>query len=433
MLKSELSATNFVADLFDSAVIAFNKDGHVVFYNHMAEYLFNGLSDNKTLSELVGGDELSVLRHNLNIVFFQQRPMDFYWMHKERLYLVAARLFASKVFLCLRDITEIRAQSDLLKVCSRRFNQIEQLSQIGYWELNLSHKIFYWSDGMYNLFNLNKQNKNYHHNIIRRFIHPDDIEFYRQSLRRLLLQDKLISGNIRIFTDNNVMKICRFSAAKIMIDGEENACGIMQNITDYCRTDEKKALTELAHSVKQQIQAIKLFSDSLSSDVADPIRHHINITADLLNQAVGQLHEDSSEQYVDVAAVSYEICREFDAIAQAKGLKLICRTYPLFIKGDKKLLELMLRNLLDNAFKFAKSKVVLANNHNGIWVADDGCGIALSEPSKIFSCYYHGKNSCGWGVGLAMVCNAAKQLDAAISLKSRLGHYSIFRLTFSKK
>ncbi len=433
MLKPELSATNFIADLFDGVVIAFSKNGQVVFYNHMAEYLFDGLSVYKTLDDLLSGDELSVLRHNLNIAFFQQQPMDFYWMHKERLYLVAARQFVADVFLCLRDITEIRAQSDLLRTCSRRFNQIEQLSQIGYWELNITHKTFYWSDGMYNLFNLSKQNKNYHHNIIRHFIHPDDIDFYRQSLRKLLIHNQAISGNIRIFTDNNVMKICHFSAAKIMIDGEESACGIMQNITDYCRTDELKSLTELAHSVKQQIQAIKLFSDSLPFDTGSQIRNHIDITADLLDQAVKKSREDNSEQYIDVEVFLPEICREFGAIAQVKGLKLICRISPMLIRGDKRLLELILRNLLDNAGKFSKSKIIVANSSNSIWVADDGCGIPASEQSKIFSCYYHGKNSCGWGVGLAMVCNAAKQLGAEIALKSRPNHYSIFRLIFSKK
>lgn len=435
MAESEFNIADFIADLSDQAIIGCTKDGHVVFYNQSAKRLMDGISYNKSLEEVISGDELSVLRHNLAITFYQQTSTDFYWLYKKRLYSISTHIFASIAFLYLRDITEVRVQSDLLRFCSRRFNQIEKLSKTGYWELNIPRKIFYWSDGMYDLFNINDKAKSYQYNIFRRFIHPEDLELYKQSLRRLLSDGQPISGNIRINDANNITKTCRFAAIRSIIDGEDNACGVLQDITDYCSSAQLMAMAELGHSIKQHVQAIKLFNDSQHLDYRLKINQHINAINNILKYSADNAQNNLALVFKPIKLADFlsEICREFQEIAQAKDLKLICRINPTTIISNNHLLQLVLSNLLDNACKFAKNKVVLGNSKDSIWVVDDGCGISPEEQSKIFSCFYHGSNSQGWGMGLSIVCDAIKKLGFSILLKSRQGQYSAFRIRFSKK
>lgn len=419
----------FIADLIDYPVLALSKNGDILFFNRHTGNVFGNLAVNSLIDDFVNNEELSVIRHNLTIALYHQNNFDFYWVFRRRFYSVSAHAEKDTVFLCFRDISEVRAQSDLLISCNRRFSNIEQIMHSGYWELNLKHKVFYWSDGMYQLFGINDKNKKYHYNLLRQYIHPDDIEIYRRSLRELLKSGHAVSGEIRIINSDGKIRLCRFAALKINIDGEENACGILQDITDYCNQSNYMSVVELSHSVKQHIQAIKLFNDSQKGGSNQNIEQQIEIITDKLNNQVSAyLVSGIISESIDVKKMLEDICLSFSGIAEAKKLRLLCHADTAFFQGNHQLLQQILHNLLDNAFKYAKSKVVLGNSRNSIWVIDDGCGISSEEQSRIFSRFCHQADSQSWGVGLSMVCNFAGRMGIDISLKSRLGRYSIFRL-----
>ncbi|MFW5840817.1 MAG: sensor histidine kinase, partial [Planctomycetota bacterium] len=102
-------------------------------------------------------------------------------------------------------------------------------------------------------------------------------------------------------------------------------------------------------------------------------------------------------------------------------------------ESDRKLVEMILQNLLENALKFtpAGGQVTFSGKVEGdsaqLQVRDTGCGIRSEDQSRIFERFYQadqarsGDNRIrGTGLGLAIVKHASEQLGGQIKLVSRL-------------
>jgi signal transduction histidine kinase len=101
---------------------------------------------------------------------------------------------------------------------------------------------------------------------------------------------------------------------------------------------------------------------------------------------------------------------------------------------DRQLLELILRNLLDNAVKFttAGGRVDAAITRQAalvrLRVADTGCGISRQDQPRVFERFFQadaartGDTAArGTGLGLAIVKHACERLGATVLLESDLG------------
>lgn len=101
------------------------------------------------------------------------------------------------------------------------------------------------------------------------------------------------------------------------------------------------------------------------------------------------------------------------------------------VRTDARLFELILKNLLENAGKFAFENSVLkvvgrADANSTIWqVIDRGIGIPLNQQSRIFDRFYQvdtartgSTKRRGTGLGLAIVQNAVKALGGSIRVDS---------------
>jgi len=94
------------------------------------------------------------------------------------------------------------------------------------------------------------------------------------------------------------------------------------------------------------------------------------------------------------------------------------------IKGLPALLQVMLRNLLDNAVRYspAGTQVVVAiGQQHGkpyLSVSDDGCGLPEEELAKISQRFYRplGTSASGSGLGLSIVQRIAEIHQAAVRI-----------------
>ena len=166
-------------------------------------------------------------------------------------------------------------------------------------------------------------------------------------------------------------------------------------------------------------------------DYAEQIKKNGTDMLNILNNISEiSLNRYSLKNTLDLQLFLQNLCSDFQYQAESKKVNLICKPHEYSINSNDILLSRILRNLIDNALKFAKTKIILGNDHNHIWIIDDGCGISPQQQSAIFQCFYKGSSACGWGMGLAIVADTAKQLGIKISLKSQKGRYTAFRLTF---
>ncbi len=99
--------------------------------------------------------------------------------------------------------------------------------------------------------------------------------------------------------------------------------------------------------------------------------------------------------------------------------------------------ELMLTNLLSNAFKYTpdgKSIMVSAKVENGflqLCVADTGKGIPDEQKNKIFERFYQikGQQTGGWGIGLSIITRLVQLYHGKLSVESQVGEGSTFTIS----
>jgi two-component system, OmpR family, sensor kinase len=108
---------------------------------------------------------------------------------------------------------------------------------------------------------------------------------------------------------------------------------------------------------------------------------------------------------------------------------------PASVLGDPDLLLLVFYNLLDNACKFTCAddtiEVLVREGNTALTVdvADSGPGIAEADLPHVFEELYRGQNAKGVegsGLGLALAKKIVECHDGQISVRSRLGHGTVF-------
>jgi CheY-like chemotaxis protein/anti-sigma regulatory factor (Ser/Thr protein kinase) len=126
-------------------------------------------------------------------------------------------------------------------------------------------------------------------------------------------------------------------------------------------------------------------------------------------------------------------------VAREKGLEFRFEAAEGLVSTDPVLLERLVRNLVDNAFKYTVAgrialRAEVAGSTVRIAVRDSGPGIPASERERIFEEFYQIGNperdrSRGLGLGLAIVRRLAQLLKLQITVESELGHGSTFTVT----
>lgn len=140
--------------------------------------------------------------------------------------------------------------------------------------------------------------------------------------------------------------------------------------------------------------------------------------------------------------VVYDTFALFDKLAKRKRIEynLEDQTNDKEFLIDSNYLELILSNLLSNAFKFTPEKgkilvrIVEDVNNFILEVEDNGCGIAEDKQVLIFDRFYQiGNDNLGTGIGLSLVKRLIDLHHGRIEVKSEVGKGSIFTAYFPQQ
>lgn len=112
-------------------------------------------------------------------------------------------------------------------------------------------------------------------------------------------------------------------------------------------------------------------------------------------------------------------------------------------RGDKAVLELILHNLLSNAFKYQKKEgqnkqvhlsLKVDGGHAHIEVQDTGIGIPPESLGRIFTLFFRGSDQAkGMGFGLYNVQSALLKIQGTIDVESELGSGTCFQIKIPSK
>lgn len=203
------------------------------------------------------------------------------------------------------------------------------------------------------------------------------------------------------------------------------------------------------HDLRQPLQALMLFSDALSDGEVDPTRlqriDQVRQSIDLLERLftglldltqldAGRMRAECRDLPLD--PLFDEVRQNFQALAEAKGLRLMVRHTQACVHGDCMMLRRILSNLVSNSLRNTRSGGVIigARRHEGgvrIDVYDTGIGIAPQHHARVFDEFYKVESKEpiargeGLGIGLATVKRMADLQSAEVRLQSKPGRGTV--------
>ena len=199
----------------------------------------------------------------------------------------------------------------------------------------------------------------------------------------------------------------------------------------------------VTHELKSPIASLKLYLETLSMrEMEEEKRHHFyDIMEDeldrldrLINQllevgrldAIGHEAEEERIQLDDLIRESAQAASTHQKVDVADVFSF--ELEPLRVQSRRIVLEMIFRNLLDNAIKYGGNppKVRVSLNRNAknqilIRVTDAGDGIPAEQHSKVFKIFYRGgdeleRRTKGTGLGLYIVRTLVYLLKGKVNI-----------------
>ncbi len=235
---------------------------------------------------------------------------------------------------------------------------------------------------------------------------------------------------------------------------EKAAADVARREAEAANRAKTQFFAAASHDLRQPLHAMGLFAETLRQRANQPevasLVNSINQSVEALEGLFGELLDitriDSGGVEVQAGPVNIRelfarLRLSFEPTAFEKGLALSFHGEHRFAHTDGLLLERILRNLVSNAIRYSEDGGVLVacRPRQGqllIQVWDSGIGVAESSLPHIFDEFYQVQSQRplaphqrkGLGLGLAIVKRLADLMQAPLSVRSRVGHGTVFTL-----
>lgn len=204
---------------------------------------------------------------------------------------------------------------------------------------------------------------------------------------------------------------------------------------DSAVSAERRFLGDAAHELRTPLSVLQAHVDvalhartdgerqAALATLQQGVRRTARMAEQLLDMArLDALSSSMHTAPLDLAQLVAHVVDEYDYHAASLGADLAAHTAPAPIDGNLDELATLLRNLLDNAVRFARDgghvRIGCGAGPGGAWldVADDGPGVPEAEREAIFQRFYRlpGSHGRGSGIGLSLVAAVAHLHGARI-------------------
>lgn len=198
-------------------------------------------------------------------------------------------------------------------------------------------------------------------------------------------------------------------------------------------------ISAIAHEFRNPIASIMGYAQTLEEDKEIPAvlqekflnkiyNNGIKIEA-LLSRLVlwnkfesgeATLHPSSFDFYILAQEVKLSLEEKYPQ------REIILEGSSYVIEADRTLLEVVLKNLIENALKYSKDEVLVEVNKEQISVSDKGAGISSSDISKVTKKFYRSgthswDNSMGLGLSIVKSILALHRTELEIESKEKVG------------
>ncbi len=232
---------------------------------------------------------------------------------------------------------------------------------------------------------------------------------------------------------------------------------IARDITQvqHLQTVRRELVANVSHELRTPLASIKLYVETLLDGglevpgMAEDRLNKINREVDELTQLVRELLElarlESGRDQpnlvaLDAAELGRSAAERLEAQAERAGVELFSDFPPDLppLRGDRRMLEGAIVNLIHNAVKFTSSggSVTVGGQHSAdgcvaLYVEDTGIGIPASHLPRLFERFYKedpARTGSGTGLGLAIVKHVALVHGGTVFVTSTVGRGSRFTI-----
>lgn len=315
-----------------------------------------------------------------------------------------------------RDVSDRIEHSRELERRAERFSYVEDVAEIGYWEIDAQASEPYpvtLSDGVYAIHDLSPDES---FDVERglEFYPPDDRELVRESVERAINEGEPYDHETRLITAAGRERWVHFVGEPVRENGEITKIrGVFQDITAR-----KENELELA----RQNERLEEFASIVSHDLRSPLtvaEGHLELAqqeceSDHLHE-VDAAHERMTALIDDLLALARqgktvtdqeqvalpEIVEEGWSNVTSEETDLTLETDRTVLADRNRLLQVFV-NLFSNAVTYGGPVVTVGECDDGIVVEDNGPGIPPDKREAIFEAGYSTEDD-GTGFGLSIV------------------------------
>jgi signal transduction histidine kinase len=206
------------------------------------------------------------------------------------------------------------------------------------------------------------------------------------------------------------------SAVRPLIDAREREARFAADVAHELRTP-LGVIASVAQAARDASPDAR--SDALAT-IGRQALEASALIADLLTLARSPESRALAREPVDLAAIATREVREHERAAEERGITLSLTVRSAIVDGDERRLRQVLRNLLDNALRYATRGIDVSVGVDGrdaeIVVVDDGGGVQAALRPLIFERFAKAPDSEGSGLGLAICHWVARSHGGTISL-----------------
>lgn len=378
-------------------------------------------------------------------------------------------------YFILADLKQRRKIANEVKIKNTLLEYAQQITQMGTFEYNVFTNTLFWSNEMYNIFELDrsvipeinfidsliKEESEITHNRRKKNFQPGASYSDELKIRTVNGNEKVLILNGYVVNEENglvvhgaIIDITPLKKAELTAREQQELMRVAKEKAESASQFKTRFLSNMSHEIRTPINAILGFTAILSkqelTEQQKKLLKNISISGELLLKLIGNILDISKieEGKVIIESKSFHlkesirsVLSPFQHSASEKGLQfhlIIDKSIPDYLLGDFPRISQVLVNLIGNALKFTSHgnitvSVLLTKKQDGLSfvefvVNDTGIGIQANKQDEIFESFTQANESIsvkygGSGLGLSIVQEVVHLMGGNIQVQSP-AHYN---------
>ncbi|WP_276132008.1 ATP-binding protein [Polluticoccus soli] len=482
---------NFLEEVISAGpgiTVVVDHEGNIVYSSRQFEVISGKSADVNThhnFFDFLQSGEADRLRLQLQKVEKNVALQAQYGIYRFSADMAAWYIYASGVEICgvkyyrLFMLPESSKQKVPFLSFDSRELYLEQFSVLGFgtFEWPIGSEVVFWSDGVYDIYEMEQKPGGINYEYVKGFTHPEDTRRAHAAVQRALEEGGEFSIQTRILTPTQKVKTIH-SLGRVIADESGKPVkliGSIRDVTEQTNIEHEleKNIAELNRSNKE----LEEFAYVASHDLQEPLRKistfcgrlaekyssvltgdgemymsRILASADNMRNLINNLLEFSRVtrdtqpfEPINLSFVVRQVKSDLELLIEETGTTIDVNGDLPAVSGSLSQLKQLFTNIIGNAIKFRKAdeksritvsaepldgtqklsySLPLANNYSKITIQDNGIGFSNEYAERIFQIFQrlNGKAEYpGSGIGLAICKKIVEHHHGIIYAESEEG------------